>query len=311
MRILVYLCYRGYSIKGTFSALNKPVSSTNYLQDILEKAILCFCPARRPKILLSTYTECNVHSLCNTATIDFELPGKQKLGTGELNISWFKFNLNRILIEKKRTMRILDARFVHDAYEPKLAAIHRTYLYRFITDPSITIIEQPLSTYLSSPISLTLLRSAISLVHNHLIDYSLFTLPEARNLLKDTHRIVGIQLSEAPNLFSNLKIKSSTNFCLQLTCTNFLYQMVRRLTTELIQVAQEQLTLEQFEQRLYSSNKYLSMNNEDKLLDINGLYLQNVMYDEQDFQRYVTYTTTLTTKKNIMYPLAPVLTGEE
>lgn len=67
MRILVYLCYRGYSIKGTFSALNKSTSSTNFLQDILEKAILRFCPARRPNILLSTYTECNVHSLCNTA----------------------------------------------------------------------------------------------------------------------------------------------------------------------------------------------------------------------------------------------------
>ncbi|CAF3186053.1 unnamed protein product [Rotaria sp. Silwood2] len=251
MRILVYLCYRGYSIKGTFSALNKPISSTNFLQDILEKAILRFCPARRPKILLSTYTECNVHSLCNTATIDFELPGKQKLGTGELNIPWFKFNLNRILIETNRTMRILDARFVHDAFEPKLAAVHRTYLYQFTTDPSITVIEQPLNTYLSSPICLSLLRSAILLVHNRLIDYSSFTLPEARNLLKDTHRIVEIKLSETSSLFSNFKLKPSTNFCLQLTCTNFLYQMVRRLTTELIQVAQGQLTLEQFEEELY------------------------------------------------------------
>jgi hypothetical protein len=34
------------------------------------------------------------------------------------------------------------------------------------------------------------------------------------------------------------------------------------------------------------------------------------MYDEQDFQRYVTYTT-LTTMRNKIYPLAPVLTGEE
>ena len=71
MRILVYLCYRGYSIKGTFSALNKPVSSTSFLQDTLEKEILRYCPARRPKILLSTYTECNVHSLCNTAVSSF------------------------------------------------------------------------------------------------------------------------------------------------------------------------------------------------------------------------------------------------
>jgi tRNA U38,U39,U40 pseudouridine synthase TruA len=28
-------------------------------------------------------------------------------------------------------MRVIDARFVHDAFEPKLAAIQRTYLYRF------------------------------------------------------------------------------------------------------------------------------------------------------------------------------------
>jgi len=307
MRILVYLCYRGYSIKGTFSALNKPLSTTNFLQDILEKAILRFCPARRPNILLSTYTECNVHSLCNTASIDFELPGKQKLGTGELNIPWFKFNLNRILIETNRTLRILDARFVHDAFEPKLAATQRTYLYRFITNPSMTVIEQPLSTYLSLPIDLSLLRKAISLVHNRLIDYSSFTLPEARVLLKDTHRIVGIQLTEYPCLFSNLKSKDSmNNLCLQLTCTNFLYQMVRRLTTELIQVGQGQLALEQFEQKLYSSND----THDNQLLDINGLYLQNVMYDEKDFQRYVTYTT-LTTMKNKLYPLAPIITGEE
>ncbi|CAF3382415.1 unnamed protein product [Rotaria socialis] len=306
MRILLYLCYRGYSVKGTFSSLNKPAPSTNYLQDILEKAILRFCPARRPKILLSTYTECNVHSLCNTATVDFELPGKQKLGTGELNIPWFKFNINRMLLEANRTMRVIDARFVHDAFEPKLAALHRTYLYRFSTSSTITVMEQPLTTYLSSPVSLPLLRSAISLIHNRSLDYSSFTTAEARALIKDTNRIVGITLSEAGSLFSSLQSKPSLSFCLQLTCTNFLYQMVRRLTADLIQVAQGKLTLEQFEQKLSSP----SNNNQDKLLDINGLYLQNVMYDEQDFERYVTYTT-LTTKKNAMYPLAPVLTGEE
>ncbi|CAF1599860.1 unnamed protein product [Adineta ricciae] len=310
MRILVYLCYRGYSIKGTFSALNKPVSSTRFLQDTLEKAILHFCPARRPKILLSTYTECNVHSLCNTATVDFELPGKQKLGTDDLGIPWFKYNLNRILIEGNRTMRVIDARFVHDAFEPKLAATQRTYLYRFLTDSSMSVIEQPLSTSLSLPVSLPLLRSAISLIHDRSIDYSSFTLPEARNLLKDARRIVGIHLSEPATLFSKLRPIQSSGFCLQLTCTNFLYQMVRRLTTELIHVAQGLSTLEEFERKLHSPNHKQVPLNEDQLLDINGLYLQNVKYDEQDFQRYVTYTT-LTTMKTKLYPLAPVLTGEE
>lgn len=85
--------------------------------------------------------------------------------------------------------------------------------------------------------------------------------------------------------------------------------MVRRLATELIQVGQGQLTLEQFEQKLNLSSKN-SEENEKKILDINGLYLQNVIYDEQDFQRYVTYTT-LKTMKNKLYPLATVLTGEE
>ncbi|UJR31997.1 hypothetical protein I4U23_019467 [Adineta vaga] len=310
MRILVYLCYRGYSIKGTFSALNKPLSSTNFLQDILEKAILRFCPARRPKILVSTYTECNVHSLCNTATIDFDLPGKQKLGTGDLNIPWFKFNLNRILIETNRTMRVINARFVHDAFEPKLAATQRTYLYRFITNSAISVIEEPLNTYLTIPVSLPLLRSAISLVHNRSIDYSLFTIPEARVLLKDARRIVGINLSESATLFSKLRSNPSNGFCLQLTCTNFLYQMARRLTTELIRVAQGQLTLKEFEEKLHPSNQKQFLFDEDKLLNINGLFLQNVIYDEQDFERYVTYTT-LTTMKNKLYPLAPVLTGEE
>ncbi len=131
--------------------------------------------------------------------------------------------------------------------------------------------------------------------------------------MKDTQRIVGIQLVEFPSLFSKLKSTHSLDsFGLQLTSTNFLHQMVRRLTTELIQVAQGQLTLEQFEQKLHSPNEKQWIHNlpPPPLLDINGLYLQNVLYDEQDFQRYVTYTT-LTTMKHKLYPLAPVLTGEE
>jgi tRNA U38,U39,U40 pseudouridine synthase TruA len=177
----------------------------------------------------------------------------------------------------------------------------------------MTVIEQPLNTHLSSPISLELLRKAISLVHNRSIDYRPFTSPEARVLVKDTHRIVGIQLLENPSLFSNLRSNDLTNsFCLKLTCTNFLYQMVRRLTTELIRVGQGQLTLEQFEEKLSSSSRQNpSVNDQIPLLDINGLYLNNVVYDEQDFQRYITYTTPTMAAKNKPYPLAPVITGEE
>ncbi|CAF4255021.1 unnamed protein product, partial [Rotaria magnacalcarata] len=40
--------------------------------------------------------------------------------------------------------------------------------------------EHPLTTYLSSPVSLPLLRSAISLIHNRSLDYSSFTTAEAR-----------------------------------------------------------------------------------------------------------------------------------
>ena len=65
-------------------------------------------------------------------TIDFELPGKQKLGTGDLGIPWFKYNMNRILTQSNRTLRVIDARSVHDAFEPKLAAVQRSYLYRFM-----------------------------------------------------------------------------------------------------------------------------------------------------------------------------------
>ena len=174
------------------------------------------------------------------------------------------------------------------------------------------MIEQPLSTHLSVPVSVPVLGSAIALLHNRLLDYSLFASPEARLLLKDARRIVGIQLSEPASLFSKLKPNQPTSLCLQLTCTNFLYQMVRRLTTELIQVAQGQLTLEEFENKLHPSNQAQSLLREDKLLDIHGLYLQNVKYDEQDFQRYVTYTTLPpATAKNRLYPLAPVSTGEE
>ena len=175
----------------------------------------------------------------------------------------------------------------------------------------MTVMEQPLTTHLTAPISLDLLRKAIELVHHRSIDYRAFTTPEARTLVKDTHRIVGIQLAEYPGLFSKLRSNDfSQSFCLQITCTNFLYQMVRRLTTELIQVAQGHRSLEQFEQRLNASDCTAIPTEPEHLLDIHGLYLQNVLYDEQDFQRYVTYTT-LTAMKNRIYPLAPIVTGEE
>ena len=74
-------------------------------------------------------------------TIDFDLPGKQKLGTGELGIPWFKYNINRILTQSNRTLRVIDARFVHDAFEPKLAAVQRTYLYRFIVSARSRLAE--------------------------------------------------------------------------------------------------------------------------------------------------------------------------
>lgn len=175
----------------------------------------------------------------------------------------------------------------------------------------MTVMEQPLTTHLSVPVRLDLLEKAIGLVHHRSIDYRLFTTSEARELLKDTHRIVGIQYAEFPSLFSRLRSPNfSTSFALQLTCTNFLYQMVRRLTTELIQVAQGQMTLEQFEERLNPSDQISSIIERKDLLNTNGLYLQNVLYDEQDFQRYVTYTTLINMKSKI-YPFAPVLTGEE
>ena len=79
--------------------------------------------------------------------------------------------------------------------------------------------EQPLSTQLSSPISLVLLRKAIALVDNRSIDYGFFTSPEARILLKDTHRIVGIQLAEFPSLFS--KDRTNSIFCLAIDLYKF------------------------------------------------------------------------------------------
>mgnify|MGYP002378377336 CR=1 FL=1 len=163
-----------------------------------------------------------------------------------------------------------------------------------------------MSTLISSPISLSLVEKAISLVHNRLIDYRLFTSPEASRLLNDTHRIVACQLTQFNSLFSS----KSNSFAIQLTCTNFLHEMVRRLTTSLIQIGQGQLTLEQFEQLLNPLQQQQQQQLNQPLVDIHGLYLQHVHYDEEDFQRYVTYTT-LSTKKTKIYPLAPILTGEE
>ena len=139
------------------------------------------------------------------------------------------------------------------------------------------------------------------------MDYSAYTSSEARALVKDTHRTVGVQVTETPSLFSQIHRQSPTSFFLQLTTTNFLHQMARRLATDLILVAQGQLTLEKFREK-FSSN--VDPADEKQLLGINGLYLQNVLYDERDFQRYVTYTT-LASKRNKLYPLATVFTGEE
>lgn len=157
-----------------------------------------------------------------------------------------------------------------------------------------------------------LLRSALALIHNRSIDYAGYTSAEARGLLKDTRRIVGADLAEFPSLFSHIQSPDQpvTSFSLQLSCTNFLHQMARRLATDLVQVGQGRLSLKDFEEKLRMSPTQGPLHRPEQLLDINGLYLQNVFYDERDFQRYVTYTT-LTSKRNALDPFAPVFTGEE
>lgn len=157
-----------------------------------------------------------------------------------------------------------------------------------------------------------LLRSALALIHNRSIDYAGYTSTEARALLKDTHRIVGADLAEYPTLFSHIRSPDApvTSFALQFSCTNFLHQMARRLTTDLIQVGQGQLPLKEFEEKLRLKPSATPFHQPEQLLDINGLYLQNVFYDERDFQRYVTYTT-LIGKRHALDPFAPVFTGEE
>ena len=83
--------------------------------------------------------------------------------------------------------------------------------------------------------------------------------------------------------------------------------MARRLTTDLIHVGQGHLTLKEFQEKFSSTS---SPHREDQLLDHHGLYLQNVFYDERDFQRYVTYTS-FPPMRNKLHPLSTVFTGEE
>lgn len=160
--------------------------------------------------------------------------------------------------------------------------------------------------------SLPLLRSALALIHNRSIDYAGYTSAEAKRLLKDTHRIVGVDLAEFPSLFSHIRNPSQpvTSFSLQFSSTNFLHQMTRRLSTDLIRVGQGLLSSKDFEEKLRMNSTNEPFHRPEQLLDNNGLYLQNVFYDERDFQRYVTYTT-LTSKRNSLDPFAPVFTGEE
>ncbi|CAF1151850.1 unnamed protein product [Didymodactylos carnosus] len=321
MRILLYLSYRDYAIKGNFPSPSLFATDINYVQDIIEKSILKFCPSRRPNILLSTYTECFVHSICNTATIDFQLPGKQKIE--DLNTPWFKFNMNKILYDSKRTMRVLDAKFVHDAFDPKLAT-NRTYIYRFISGeyPVLNTIEEHLTTYIpcqrEQSLCLNRLNEAISIINNNMYDYSSFTTPEARQLLKQnqvsTKRKLKVKMYDSTQLFQEVDInKKNKNhaFSIELTTSNFLYQMVRRLSTCLIQIGQGLLNLNDLKSMLTHQMEYQPM---DGLLNLNGLYLKNVEYNERDFNRYVTVTTSTTTtssKLRKIDPLAPIMTGEE
>ena len=175
-----------------------------------------------------------------------------------------------------------------------------------------SIVDDDLSTSLSSAVSFPLLRSAIDLIHNRSLNYSAFTSAEARKLIQNFHRTVEVRFEEHPSLFANLKtLSNSQSFSLQLKTNNFLHQMVRRLTTDLIRVGQGHLSLVEFEKK-FSTN--VESHREEEIIDARGLFLENVRFNEEDFRRYVTFTTT-TTKgkmtKDKIHPFATIFTGEE
>lgn len=236
------------------------------------------------------------------------------------------------MISNRQKMRLIDAKFVHESFDPQLIVAERSYIYRFIVRKSTkllhrfsfgkflfrfeigkqsSIIEKSIATELKNEISFPLLRSAIEFIDNRPLNYLNFTSESARNLINDPNRTVRVRVEKIPQLFSNIEIerKSTSSFLLELNSTNFLHQMARRLSNDLVAVGQGLLSIEQFQNK-FSHFEIRHDESQHELIDTNGLYLQNVRYDQSDFQRYATFTSTQPSNKKIQ-ARATVFTGEE
>ncbi|XP_036362749.1 tRNA pseudouridine synthase-like 1 isoform X2 [Octopus sinensis] len=272
------------------------------IQEQIEIALKSLNPRNVVKSCISSRTDAGVHAFQNTMHCDL----LRKNEDCEYDPQFLKNGMNYWLRKKKETIRITNVLRVNDDFHCRRQIKKRSYMYRVAVPfkeiapqtgySALTILEKNNAFIIWRPIDMRKFMSAAeAMVGTH--DFTAFTTVKSlREKNESPMRTVSIEIKlgrtalkqHNPGLeFWEVYVHSRS----------FLFRQIRRMVGAMVQVAIDELTVDDIQQKLLKPC-LKATDTKIKSLPACGLYLSNIYYDPKD----LIYTPTAKTEPDDLNP---------
>ncbi|XP_014789181.1 tRNA pseudouridine synthase-like 1 [Octopus bimaculoides] len=301
-RFLIFVSYIGTNYSGIQKQLLNQGLKVLTIQEQLEVSLKSLNPRNVVKTSVSSRTDAGVHAFQNTMHCDL----LRKNEDCEYEPEFLKNGMNYWLRKKKETIRVTNVLRVNDDFHSRRQIKNRTYMYRLAIPfkeiapqtghSALTLLEKNHAHIIWTPIDMRKLMSAAeAMVGTH--DFTAFsTIKSIREKNESPIRTVSINVKlgrtalkqHNPGLeFWEVYIQSRS----------FLFRQIRRMVGAMVQVALDELTVADIQQKLLRPS-LKATDTKIKSLPACGLYLSNIYYDPKD----LIYTPTAKSEPDDLNP---------
>ncbi|XP_064642514.1 tRNA pseudouridine synthase-like 1 [Lineus longissimus] len=255
----------------------------------IEDALLGFRP-KDVRVVTSSRTDSGVHALCNTAHVDL-IPSSSR-AFSEYDPEFLCIAMNKRFSKTNEPIRMVEIRRVADNFHARFLAKNRKYCYRLALydDDAFDSNTIPLSAFdrervcvVSNRVDMKKVKEGAKFLSGT-TNYLSFTSQRYFKDYIDPVKTLNIEIKpgnlwmEDFNYFARDKFKC---YDLIFTGNSFMYRMVRKLMTCLLNIGRGHLTLERVQEIL--DNPETSWDDHHiRPSPSYALYLLNVEYDKKD-----------------------------
>lgn len=250
----VFIAYNGADFHG-FQRQDNAVT----VQEVVEKAIGKLLKTEPPVIYGCSRTDTGVHArrFCFNVHIDSAIP-----------CEGFIKGMNTLLPD---SIAVLSCEDADEDFHARFCTKAKEYVYLINTKPTRDVFMQKLAYHYPYSLNIKKMNEAAALlIGEH--DFGAFCRAEGKSRVKTTVRTI-----------CSLDVSQSGGICeIRIRGNGFLYNMVRIVAGTLIYVSEGRLELDDICTALSTGNRAYA----GKTLPPDGLYLSEVLYDEQPLPDY-------------------------